>query len=75
MSLFNGEQRRMASTITAFPLQPMDIRTALEVDLIDNAGRLQRHIYAKMVGELEDAGARWVRPHEQAAQPAPRARW
>jgi hypothetical protein len=26
MSLFDGEPRRMASTITAFPLQPMEIR-------------------------------------------------
>jgi hypothetical protein len=74
MGLFDGETRTLATSITIWPLQPMSIREALESGLIKGAN-LQRHVYERMVSELEDYGKRWVRPHEQAAQPAPRARW
>jgi hypothetical protein len=72
--LFDEETRTLATSITIWPLQPMGIREALESGLIKGAS-LQPHVYERMVSELEDNGKRWVRPHEQAAQPAPRARW
>jgi hypothetical protein len=72
--LFGGETRTLATSITVWPLQPMSIREALESGLIKGAS-LQRHVYERMARELPDAGKRWARPHEQAAQPAPRARW
>ncbi len=71
---FDGETRTLATSITIWPLQPMSIREALECGLIKGAS-LQRHVYERMVRELPDAGKRWVRPQEQATQPAPRARW
>jgi hypothetical protein len=72
--LFDDETRTLATSITIWPLQPMSIREALECGLIKGAS-LKHHVYERMVSELEDYGKRWVRPHEQAAQPAPRARW
>jgi hypothetical protein len=72
--LFDGETRTLATSITIWPLQPMSVREALEAGLIKGAS-LQRHVYERMARDLPDAGKRWARPHEQAAQPAPRARW
>ena len=72
--LFDGETRTLATSITIWPLQPLSIREALECGLIKGAS-LQHHVYERMVRELSDGGKRWARPHEEAAQPAPRARW
>jgi hypothetical protein len=72
--LFDGETRTLATSITVWPLQPMSVREALECGLIKGAS-LQHHVYERMVRELPEGVERVIRPHEQAAQPAARARW
>jgi hypothetical protein len=72
--LFDEETRTLATSITIWPLQPLSIREALECGLIKGAS-LQRHVYERMVRELPERVERVIRPHEQAAQPAARARW
>jgi hypothetical protein len=72
--LFDGETRTLATSITIWPLQPLSIREALECGLIKGAS-LQHHVYERMVRELPERAERVIRPHEQAAQPAARARW
>jgi hypothetical protein len=52
----------------------MSVREALEAGLIKGASP-QRHVYERMVRELPERVERVIRPHEQAAQPAARARW